>query len=98
MIKYTNVHCGDTPPQEVEINVDTVYKRYNIHTYIDNDGNQGYEYDEDQMTLLEYFKEIIPADEKALGELSILFATYQMQINKTLGELSMLIQGVNSNV
>lgn len=74
MIKYTNVHCGNIPPQEVEINVDTVYKRYNIHTYIDNDGNQGYEYDEDQMTLLEYLRETVPNNEKALGEISILLA------------------------
>ena len=75
MIKRKNVLCGDNYPQELEINVDTVYRRYNIHPYTDAEGNQGYEYDEDEMTLLEYFREAVPNNEKALGELSILIGS-----------------------
>lgn len=74
MITNYDVICGDNYPQELEINVDTVYKRYNIRRYTDFEGNKGYQYDEDQMTLEEYFKKAIPEIQQALAELSILIA------------------------
>lgn len=98
MIKRKNVLCGkESYPLELEINVDTVYRRYNIHEYINTDGIEGYEYDEDEMSLVEYFKDSLPKNqaitEATLGELSILLATYQEQVDQTLAELSILIGG-----
>lgn len=102
MITRRNVLCGAQSPNELEINVDTVYKRYNIHPYIDNDGNNGFEYDEDEMTLVEYFRKTMPENqeltEKTLGELSTLFAVYQEQVDATLGELSILVEEALNNV
>lgn len=74
MIKRKDVLCGDNYPQELEINVDTVYRRYNIRPYTDQEGRDGYIYDEDELTLLEYLRETVPNNEKALGEISILLA------------------------
>lgn len=74
MIKRKDVLCGDNYPQELEINVDTVYRRYNIRPYTDQEGRDGYIYDEDELTLLEYLREAVPNNEKALGEISILLA------------------------
>lgn len=103
MIKrYGVLTGGEVYPQELEINVDTVYKRYNIHSYVDSEGKQGYEYDMDEMTLVEYFRNSIPENqvltEETLGELSILLGQYQEEIDKTLGELSILLAEASQNV
>lgn len=45
------------------------------------------------MTLNEYFKKIIPDNEKACAELSSLFSTYQAQVDLALAELSILVGG-----
>lgn len=74
MVKRKDVLCGDNYPQELEINIDTVYRRYNIRPYTDQEGKDGYIYDEDELTLLEYLRETVPNNEKALGEISILLA------------------------
>ncbi len=102
MIHRKNVKCGDTKPAEIEMSVDTVFKRTNIHQYSDSEGNHGYEYDEDELTLLEYFRESLPENqditEETLGELSTVFALYQSQIDQTLAELSLLIEEVMDRV
>ena len=88
-----NVNCGNQMPSILEINADTVYKRSNIHTYTDSDGNQGYEYDEIELTTIEYLHEIYPQNEQALGELGILIATYQAQTDAAIAELSLALAG-----
>ena len=103
MITRYGVKAGkDREIPELEVGTDTVYKRYNIHTYIDSDGNEGYEYDEDELSLIEYFKDTLPEDreitEKTLGELSTLFSLYQQQVDSTLAELSILLGEVINNV
>ena len=57
-IRY-NVHSGKRP-HEMELNVDTAYYRTNIHTCINEDGIEEYEYDEKELTLEEYFRKIVP--------------------------------------
>lgn len=91
-----NVQGTQTTVPALEINVDTVYKRDNIIKLTDENGRYYWQYDETQMTLNEYFKTIIPNNENAIGELSILFATYQTQIDNALAELSILIGGIKN--
>lgn len=97
MKRINTVRCLDNPPQELEINVDTVYKRYNIISSINEEGKTEYTYDEDQYTISEYLKEIVPQNEEGLGELTMLLAQYQLQTDLAIAELSMTIGG-NSNV
>ena len=95
MKRIYNVRCLDNPPQELEINVDTVYKRYNIDSFINEDDRVEYLYDEDQYTISEYLKNIVPENEKGLGELTVLLAQYQSQIDSAIAELSLAIGGNN---
>lgn len=102
MVHIKNVRCGiNDKPNSIRIDVDTVYKAYNIHQITDNEGNNGWEYDEDQYTITEYLRDTVPVNEniteQTLGELSILFATYQVQVDAAIAELSM-IAGGNNNV
>jgi hypothetical protein len=60
MKHFNQVHCLDNPPKEIEINVDTVYKRYNITSLTNEDNRIEYTYEEDQYTIPEYLKEIVP--------------------------------------
>ena len=96
-----NVHSGNRP-REMELNVDTAYYRTNIHTCINEEGNEEYEYDEKELTLEEYFRKIIPVNqvitEETLGELSILFATYQQQTDEAIAELSIALEEAINNV
>ena len=99
MIKKHNVRCGiENKPAELAICTDTVYKRYNIHTITTDEGIEEYEYDEDQLSLIEYFKQVVPDEEQSLGELSILFSQYQAEMDKTLAEISILLGEVATNV
>ena len=93
MKRLTNVHCLDNPPLELEINVDTVYKRFNIVSTQNEEDRIEYTYDEDQYTILEYLKEIFPETEVGLGELSALLAIYQTQTDQAIAELSIAIGG-----
>lgn len=93
MIIRKNVKCGNQMPSILEINVDTVYKRNNIHPYTDSNGNEGYEYDEIELTTTEYLREIYPQNEQAVGELGILIATFQAQTDAAIAELSLAIAG-----
>ena len=61
MIIRHNVHSGNRP-REVELNVDTAYYRTNIHTCLNEEGNEEYEYDEKELTLEEYFRKTIPTN------------------------------------
>lgn len=93
-MKYIkNVKCLDNPPLELEINVDTVYKRYNIVSTKNEEERIEYTYEEDQYTIPEYLKEIAPQTETGLGELSALFAAYQAQTDQAIAELSKTIGG-----
>lgn len=93
MKRIVNVHCLDNPPKELEINVDTVYKRYDIQSSETEEGRIEYTYDEEQYTIPEYLKEVVPQNEISLGELSMLLA----QIELAIAELSMALGG-NNNV
>lgn len=93
MKHFNQVHCLDNPPKEIEINVDTVYKRYNITSLTNEDNRTEYTYDEDQYTIPEYLKEIVPQNEEGLGELTMLLAQYQLQTDLAIAELSKVIGG-----
>ena len=54
-----------------------IYKRYNINSFENEDGKTEYVYTEDQYTIPEYLKEVVPETEESLGELSVLLAMYQ---------------------
>lgn len=105
MIKRFKVH-SDHKPKDLSIDVYSVFKTYNPHKIIvDFDGEQKeeWEFDEDEMTLEEYFRETIPDNqfltEKTLAELSNIIAMYQEQVDATLGELSILLQeAIENNV
>lgn len=97
MKHITNVRCFDNPPRELEINVDTIYKRYNISSFENEDGKIEYVYIEDQYTIPEYLKEVVPETEESLGELSMLLAMYQAQTDSAIAELSIALGG-NNNV
>ena len=94
MIELKGVRGTQIKVPTLEVNVDTVYLRDNIIEKYDEDGNKYWEYDEIQLTLSEYFKNIIPENEKAIGELSLLFSTYESQVDRALAELSILIGGI----
>ena len=96
MIELKGVRGTQIKVPTLEVNVDTVYLRDNIIEKYDEDGNEYWKYDEIQLTLSEYFKNIIPENEKAIGELSLLFSTYQSQVDEALAELSILIGGMSN--
>ena len=60
MIELKGVRGTQIKVPTLEVNVDTVYLRDNIIEKYDEDGNKYWEYDEIQLTLSEYFKNIIP--------------------------------------
>ena len=93
MKHFNQVHCLDNPPKEIEINVDTVYKRYNIVSSTNEDNRTEYTYEEDQYTISEYLKEVVPQNEEGLGELTMLLAQYQLQTDLAIAELSKVIGG-----
>lgn len=93
-MRYPNeAHCLDNPPKELEINIDTVYKRYNIQSFINDEGRTEYIYQEDQQPIINYLKNIVPENEESLGELSMLLAEYQLQTDLAIAELSMALGG-----
>ena len=93
-MKYVKqVKCLDNPPLELEINIDTIYKRYNIQSFTNEDNRIEYVYDETQYTIPEYLKEIVPQNEEGLGELTMLLSQYQTQTDLAIAELSLAIGG-----
>lgn len=93
MKHFDEVHCLDIPPLELEINIDTIFKRYNINSFENEEGRTVYEYQEDQYAIPEYLCEIVPQNEEGLGELSMLLAVYQSQTDQAIAELSIAIGG-----
>lgn len=69
---YTNAQSG-TRPQELEIGIDTVFVRSNIHTITVED-RELYEYKEIQYTMTEYLRDVVPQLELAIAELTTLIA------------------------
>lgn len=96
MVEYKKVQGTQDEVPKLEINVDTVYLRENIQKKIDSEGNPFWEYDEIQLSLMEYFKKIFPDNENAIGELSLLFSSYQNQVDSALAELSIVVGGKNN--
>lgn len=88
------VKCLDNAPPELEINVDTIYKRKNIVSSINEDNRTEYTYEEYQYTLNEYLREAVPQNEQSLGEISQLLTVYQMQTDLALAELTAAIGGI----
>ena len=86
----------------LEINHNKVYIRSNFKEIIDSEGNKCLEYEERQLTILEYLKEAFPESlitrDKAIAELMILLEAYQKQSDEAIAELSVLIGGILSNV
>lgn len=97
MTLIQKVRSSRTEIPKLEINVDTVYLRSNIHEIENKEGYKEWEYTEKQMNILEYLKEIVPQNQEitdtAVSELSILFSAYQSQVDSAIAELSMLIAG-----
>ena len=91
MIQLKSVKGTQLYVPRIEINIDTVYIRENIKEKYDEENHRYWEYDEIQLSIPEYFKNIIPENEKAIGELSLLFSSYQSQVDQALAELSILI-------
>lgn len=88
-----NVHGTQEKVLPLELNVDTVYLRKNIVRLKDAEDREYWQYDETQMSLIEYFRQVIPQSEDAIGELALLFAAYQTQMDQALAELSIAIGG-----
>lgn len=99
MIAQTGYHNTVKP---FEINHNTVYIRSNIHESVDSEGCPVWEYNERQLTVLEYLKEAFPENQvttdQAIAELMLLFNAYQEQMDAAIAELSVLIGGLTNNV
>lgn len=98
MIIIKNVQGTQITVPEIEINVDTVYLRTNIHQIQNEEGDSLWEYDEQQLTIPEYLKIIVPQNQEisdnAIAELLTLFSSYQQQVDSAIADLStLLIQG-----
>lgn len=91
MVQYKKVQGTQEKVLPLELNVDTVYIRKNIVQKTDENNNPYWEYDETQLTFEEYFKQIIPEQEQAIGELTTLLAEYQKQIDSAIAELSIAV-------
>lgn len=71
MITKHNVQSNDRP-QLLEIGVDTVYRHSNITEGTDPEGRTIFTYDENQYSLMEYLREVVPQLELAIAELSVM--------------------------
>lgn len=76
---FKQVHGSQEQVLPIEINVDTVYIRDNIEKTED-----GWVYDEKQLSLNEYFRQIIPYNQNitddAIAELSMLFVSFNERL------------------
>ena len=95
MIIIKNVQGTQITVPEIEINVDTVYLRTNIHQIQNEEGDSLWEYDEQQLTIPEYLKIIVPQNQEisdnAIAELLTLFSSYQQQVDSAIADLSTLL-------
>ena len=93
---FKNVRGTQLTVPTIELGASTVYIRDNIKQIKDEEGNDCWEYNEKQLSLEEYFRQIIPQSEDAIGEISQMFALYQAQTDEAIAELSILIGGANN--
>ena len=97
MLVYSDKNCDKRP---LIINHDTVYLRSNFKEVVDGEGTVGYEFEERQLTLLEYLKEAFPENQvstdKAIAELLLLFSAYQESVDTAIAELSVLLGGIQN--
>ena len=86
MVEYKNVQGSQETVPQLEINVDTVYIRSNIHRISvqmneEEEPIEVWEYDEQQYTIAEYLKKALPENQAttdaAIAELSMLIASMQ---------------------
>ena len=95
MIIIKNVQGTQITVPEIEMNVDTVYLRTNIHQIQNEEGDSLWEYDEQQLTIPEYLKIIVPQNQEisdnAIAELLTLFSSYQQQVDSAIADLSTLL-------
>lgn len=91
MIIRKGVHGTQVTVPERELNIDTVYLRSNIHQIEDKQGRKIWEYDEKQMSFMEYFKATVPKSEDnlnaAIVELSLLLAAYKQETDAKIALL-----------
>lgn len=102
MTTIKNVRGTQITVPETEINIDTVYLRSNIHQVQDEEGNFLWEYDEQQLTVPEYLKIIVPQNQEisdnAITELLTLFVSYQEQVDNAIADLTILLAGGDNYV
>ena len=85
MISRTNVHGTQEKVPQLEINIDTVYIRSNIHQIeVQTDTKESrmeWEYNEEEYSLQEYLNKVLPENQAttdaAIVELSMLIASMQ---------------------
>lgn len=95
MIKLIGVQGTQENVPKLEINVDTVYIRDNIEQKQDEEGNNYWQYDEIQYSIVEYLKKVAVENEEitdsAIAELSALIAELQKQSDEAIAELSIAL-------
>lgn len=100
MTILTNIQGTQPTIPALEINVDTVYIRTNIRDIHTEEMPMLWRYDEIQLTITEYLKQIVPENQDisdtALAELSMAFAEYQSQTDEAIAELSIALGGMNN--
>ena len=57
-----------SPKKNQKLILILIYKRYNINSFENEDGKTEYVYTEDQYTIPEYLKEVVPETEEPLGK------------------------------
>jgi hypothetical protein len=93
---YKDVMGSQEQVPKVEINKDTVYLRDNVTKVKDEENNtEFWKYDEKQLTIKEYLRQLIPENDNAIAELMDLFCSYQLQNDEAIAELSVLLTNLN---
>lgn len=97
---FKNVQGSQKVVEPIEINVDTVYIRENITKITNSDEKEIWQYDEKQLSLAEYLKELVPSNQEisdnAIAELLVLFSQYQQQTDNAIAELSIALGGIEN--
>lgn len=95
MKKLVGVQGTQEKVPKLEINVDTVYIRSNIEQKQDKEGNNYWQYDEIQYSIIEYLKKVVVENEEitdsAIAELSTLITELQKQSDEAIAELSIVL-------
>lgn len=79
MIEYKQIHGTQEKVEPIEMNYNTIYIRNNI-----KQDEEGWVYDEIQMSLQEYLSQIIPQNQEttdeAIAELSMLLVSFNNRL------------------